>query len=435
MKCLACNDNIATGQGLKCRNRSCGKDYHYACLNITTAKYMGNKHDYDNLWCCPECANITIRRNRNDNTPVRSAQTLDETVQSTENKHNEILITNRQAELNESTMTIDDNLENSLLGDTINSSVPLEIPNVRPSASCTLPVTLEQISKLIEEKLQIQTNFLLSEMSSLKTTIHKEIVAAINSVKLEMKDQNDTISREQQKIKIDTDELKAKISKLETQNITLQSQIEYLQSNINKNRGDQCNKDWDSPKKLVLYGLEEYRYESEYELMERVMAVFKEIQNVDLYGFIEQIGWIGRTGNRKPLLIELISKRMTNYILRNNYLFKNTGLGISKYLDGESLEERKKLREILREARGNGKHAVIRDNVLYIAGKEYTPPLSRPRITHEETLEKLYLENITLDKKEKQIETITTSSQNSSKTNTLLENRWREKTSNNGNFR
>lgn len=77
---------------------------------------------------------------------------------------------------------------------------------------------------------------------------------------------------------------------------------------------------------------------------------------------------------------------MVKYILQNSRNFKNTGLTVSEVLDDKSLQERKKLREILKEERKNGKHAVIRNNKLYIDYKEYKLADTTPKAQNTNTL-------------------------------------------------
>lgn len=77
---------------------------------------------------------------------------------------------------------------------------------------------------------------------------------------------------------------------------------------------------------LVLYGLDELWYETEAELHDRVIDVFQSITRVDLTGYIEDLERIGQRGSRRPLKVELLSKRMTKYLLTHVTLFKNTGL-------------------------------------------------------------------------------------------------------------
>lgn len=131
------------------------------------------------------------------------------------------------------------------------------------------------------------------------------------------------------------------------------------------------NHQCDKQKKFVLYGLQETYDEDEYNLNYRIINVFKDLFNVDLTGYIEESTRIGKKGNRRPLIVELISKNMTKYILQNVAYLRNTGLYISEYLDENGRNNRKKAQEILRNARKNGRHAIIRNNKIIIDGKDY----------------------------------------------------------------
>jgi hypothetical protein len=53
--------------------------------------------------------------------------------------------------------------------------------------------------------------------------------------------------------------------------------------------------------------------------------------------------------------------------------FRHTGYALAEVLDSETLRTRQHLREVLRSARESGKHAIMRNNILYINGQEYTP--------------------------------------------------------------
>lgn len=120
--------------------------------------------------------------------------------------------------------------------------------------------------------------------------------------------------------------------------------------------------------------------------------MFRELMNININGFIESVKRMGRNGNRRPLMIELISKRMKKYVLENASCFRNTGYAIADILDSVALQNRKKIQEGLRIARKEGKHAVIRNNKLYINGKECVPagpslptPKSTPDISQRYT--------------------------------------------------
>ncbi|KAJ2940685.1 hypothetical protein O0L34_g14794 [Tuta absoluta] len=164
--------------------------------------------------------------------------------------------------------------------------------------------------------------------------------------------------------------LDKRIINLEKEKLLLERQITELQ-NSKEFIQPAMELDHERTKKFIIYGLEEHNKETEKDLHDRMIRVIGEIMNVNIIGYIENIARIGRKGYRRPIMVELISKRMTRYILENSSCFKNTGLAVSEYLDPQSLKERKKLRDILNEHRKMGRFAVIRNNKLYVDGREY----------------------------------------------------------------
>ncbi|KAH9634633.1 hypothetical protein HF086_009285, partial [Spodoptera exigua] len=103
----------------------------------------------------------------------------------------------------------------------------------------------------------------------------------------------------------------------------------------------------------------------------RISTMIQEICGINITGYVEEITRIGRKGHRRPVVpVEFLSKRLPKHLLQNHQLFQNTGISISEYLDKETFLKRKKLSQILTEARRNGHHAVIRNNKLLIDGKE-----------------------------------------------------------------
>ncbi|CAB3254134.1 unnamed protein product [Arctia plantaginis] len=154
------------------------------------------------------------------------------------------------------------------------------------------------------------------------------------------------------KLQIENENLKKEIKGLSTQT----SQPTYIpESNY---------------KKIVLYGLAEYYREPENLLFNRLEDLFRDIAQVDLSGYIEDTYRMGRnTSSNRPLVIELISKRMVKYLLKNSQCFQGTGLFIAEFLDNTARKERAQLREELFAARKKGLHAIIRNKQLYIEGK------------------------------------------------------------------
>lgn len=137
-------------------------------------------------------------------------------------------------------------------------------------------------------------------------------------------------------------------------------------------------------KKIVIYGFTEYYNEPEYELHNRLINMFYEILHVDLTGYIEETCRMGRNNNKtRPIVIELLSKKMTKYILENGNYFHGTGLYVSEFLSKDERKFRHILREEMMKARKNGQYAIIRNNKLYIDGKHV--PINEETCLHQNT--------------------------------------------------
>lgn len=368
IKCLACVKAIENLEQLYCTQ--CNGCYHYQCVNITSAFYRENQPKLKANWICPLCGIVTRRRRRNDNTPASPAGMKQD-----------------ECKLDDLNVSSDSDLSN-LLGDTcIISTAPIinvlradahvdcagESRNTPKSSEFqsqrTNTITLDDFRTILHEKLEINKKEMLFEFKSL---IQTEIKAAIENLKTEMIQRTNALSSEQKVIKKDLTNLGQKIISLESENSKLQEEIKCIQSQL-KNPTNIENKKTDSTcKKIVLHGLQELNGETEYDLLERLCHIFRDIMNVNLDGYVEELRRIGKRGNQRPLVIELISKQMTRYLLENRNFLLNTGLSITEYLDEQALKTRRNLINILREARRDGKHAVLRSNKLIINGVEYS---------------------------------------------------------------
>ncbi|XP_073942432.1 uncharacterized protein [Choristoneura fumiferana] len=371
IKCLACVKAVDKLEQLYCTQ--CNGCYHYQCVNITSAFYRENQPKLKTNWLCPSCGIVTRRRRRNDNTPASPAG-----------------MKQSEHESNDQNVSSDVDISN-LLGDTCLMSTPpkndsraavrvdydedsTNAPN--SSAFCgqrTITVTLDDFKSILHEKLEMNKEEMLFEFKSI---IQREIKVAIENLKTEMTQRTNALSNEQKVIKKDLTDLGQKIKILESENIKLQDEIKRIQSQL-KNPINNENQNNDSArKKIVLHGFQELYGESEYDLLERLSYMFRDIMNVNLDGYVEELRRIGKRGNQRPLIIELVNKQITRYLLDNRNFFLNTGLSITEYLDEKSLKTRRNLINILREARRDGKHAVLRNNRLIINGVEYTDPSS-----------------------------------------------------------
>lgn len=355
MNCVACDRKVTTSELLNCT--ACRGAFHYECLNMTKSHFEGHSNDLRRSWRCMQCQQIT-RRSRNDNTPVRRNFEHDTTTT-----------------MDDTDMSIDDHFaENrSVLGDTITAGTPTQKVTAKPTIINT-NCTLEQIGQLLDTKLEKNKQTTLSE---LKTAILSEINSAINKLKLELTQQTSMLTSEQTTIKEDIAKLNKKMKSIESECQKLKNQINDISEQLSLRSKPENSPD--CSKKLVLYGLNEYHHETEAELDDRIINLFGDILNINLQGYIEDLKRIGKKGPRRPIVIELISKRMTKYILQNTRYFRNTGFAVTEFLTGDALQERLMLRERYLDARKMGKRASLRGSKLFIDGKE----VGRASIPHQ----------------------------------------------------
>lgn len=296
--------------------------YHYACLNLSSTH---NLAEFKKSWQCPSCDNIT-RRRINDNTPIR-------------NRHS--------PDLNETDMSID-------------IQTPTKKNLIKSDSSI-----LETITKLLNDKLEENKHSILGEI---KNTIQTEILQSTERIFHELNIKTNKIMDEQILMNNQIDTLNKTIQQINNEKEKLQEEMRQMQNKILSINEDETKEKYETSKIFVLYGLTEYDRETENELHYRITKIFQDLLHIDLTGYIEEISRIGKKANRRPVIVELLSKKMTKYILQNGRCLKNTGLFVSEYLDRNELIRRRALQEKLRLARQNGHHAVIKNNKLFIDG-------------------------------------------------------------------
>lgn len=352
--CATCSKHVTIGHLINCT--TCHRSFHYTCVGIGKNYYLANRSVLDRTWICQDCTNVTRRAIINDDTPVRSL-----------NKNpvpagDQDMSTDEQSEQSQT----------SILGDTLNISSPKihKPPTTHPKPE----ITINQIEDLLDRKLNNIKSSLLSELISAMTTITS---AQITKLKLELQKTTTDLASEQENQKKDTEEINNRIIHLNIENIRLQKEIQNIQKSINDinkiaiHPSEKYTRYDNNDKKIVLYGLEEYRGENSQEVYERVVFAFQNILNIDIQGYVEELKRLGKKGHKRPLQIELLSKNLTRQILQNRKFFKNSGLAVSEVLGDESLKHRKKLVEIMIEARRQGQKATIINNKLIINGKEH----------------------------------------------------------------
>lgn len=391
--CAGCLQNVPGREFLTCM--LCKNIYDLECANVSNKRFYNTMTpEQKNAWKCQSCR-CKMPKTDNSNTPARPR---DQDLAPQTSGKNNVTIRNKRNAPSCSTFLNDSisSNESSILGDTIcqESQIRTDKPNIKfPLSKSTNKI--EEIETLLDKRLSEIKQSLLHD---LKTIIFSEISNSTSTLKTEILEITNTLYTEHNMLKQRLNKINNTLVSLEAENVKLHNQIKILNKriddlNTNSTPENIYTKEYESNKenckKIVLHGLDEYYWETEDELHNQIVNIFGEIMNINLAGYIEDLTRIGRKTNRRPLVIELLSKKMTKYLLRNKHIFRNTGLSISEFLDEDSIKIRRLLRPILLEARENGHHAVFSYNKLLINGKEYKQPC-KPIIKElEDTTQKL----------------------------------------------
>lgn len=289
----------------------------------------------------------------NTDTPVRSqSMILQQNI--TPNEDNNITI-RKPTKIR--TSHFETSFEESLLGDT------LQTPENNSGNQIQTELTLQNLSEMIMIRLKENNESIISD---LRSTIQMEINKAISKLTEDFEQKTNYLSKQNDQKKQEIEKVNTKIETLIRENEKLKQEILEIKYNSTPTTV-QCTES--NLKKIVVYDFAEYLTEPEPLLHDRLIHMFRDILQVDLTGYIENIYRVGKnTARTRPLIIELISKRMVKYILNNGHYFQETRISISEYLDENARKERQYLREEMMKARNKGLFAVIRNNKLYIEG-------------------------------------------------------------------
>lgn len=360
--CAGCLQKLPKKEFLTCV--LCKMPYDLECANVSSKRYYNTmSSEKKETWKCQGC-HCNLPKTDNTNTPIRPserelyAQSSSEKTNITIRKKSNI---NRISDIS--------NEEISLLGDTINNENS-SAPNLQLSEKI-----LDNLSEIIHLRLQ-ENN--ISIIKELKNTIQTEIHSAISKFREDMLQKTTELFKLNDTRKEEIETINIKIQSICEENEKLKKEMQTIENKINQenntNMGSQ-NVSEIKNKRIVIYGLPEYKNEPEAELYNRLLEVFYDILNIDLTGYIEDTYRLGRNYNiNRPLVVELLSKRMRTYLLEHKQYFKGTGLFISEFLDINEQKENKKMREEMFEARKKGYHAVIVNKKLYIDGKIVKKP-------------------------------------------------------------
>lgn len=351
--CAGCKQNVPNTDYLTCS--LCNSVYDLECANINNERFkIMIETESIETWKCLDCY-CKIPKRGNINTPIRP-QEHDSRPITSPPEINNVTIRRTIKPMNDTTSSLD----LSLLGDTIYA----QDEGKTPQSITQTELTLQNIGEMIMLRLKENNRSIITE---LQNTIQLELNKAILKLREDFERETNCLLRQNEERKMDIQHVNTEIENLKIENEKLKTEIESLKTRSNTSQTN-CTESYS--KKIVLYGFDEYYKEPVNNLHIRLINLFREFMNVDLMGYIEETYRIGkRSSKNRPLVIEILSKRMVSYLKENSNVFRGTRLFLSEFLDDEARRERKLLREEMLKARRKGLYAVIRDNQLFIDGK------------------------------------------------------------------
>ncbi|KAL0880965.1 hypothetical protein ABMA27_002125 [Loxostege sticticalis] len=365
MICSGCHQEVDRRQYLKCC--LCDQIYDLLCANVPEKRFYNTMDkDRKKSWRCPCCLCKQPKTN-NINSPVGPAEDPQNANITLRKRHLKLTIEDESFHEDVET-SMDENLinEKSLLGDTINSHI--QPSHQDPPRVPTL--TLEQISTLLDKKLERNENKIVELLKNeIRTLIQKEIQDSMSKLNSEVTQRLESVTNRHDQLSSEIEHLRKTIN-------TMKEEIEHLQTKFNSTTYKNDSTCTDNSKKIVFYGLDEHKWESKDQLHDRVINIICDYTNINLHGYVEGVTRLGRKGYRRPIVLELMSKKMTKLVLNSKRAFVRSGMAVTEFLDNDSLQKHNELRKLLYKARKEGHHAIIRNHKLIIDGQDYNNGLS-----------------------------------------------------------
>lgn len=219
--CNACAKHISVREQIECTK--CKANFHYQCVNISSSHFKTNRHELERGWVCPDCLRVT-RRPKHDETPIR----------------------NRQPAQNETATSNNDQLENSLLGETSNTTGSLSLPKSQLTgdsaeqssldsqclkSTSVSNISLDTLSTLLDTKLDTKLDIKLKiSQEALSSEIKSHVTATVDSLKQEFSGTTDFLASQLNDIKGEFVAVREKMKILEKENEFLKSEITALKA-------------------------------------------------------------------------------------------------------------------------------------------------------------------------------------------------------------
>ncbi|KAL0853095.1 hypothetical protein ABMA27_012865 [Loxostege sticticalis] len=303
IKCTACFVEITDGLFLTCS--LCEGKYDLLCVNVSEKIFYLMDRERKLYWKCPKCKS-NQRKLDNTDTPVRDQGDL-----CTE--RNNVTVRRKIT-------TVQNEGDSLLLDDTLPGGDTIE-------ATCSHNISEAILMELKQLRMQMSDQATKQEARDRELT---DTIKLMQTCILNITNQNTSLASELKTLRMTTENNAKRIDDLEKENLKLRQELnQTIQEKIYT---------------------DEKNTSTEYELHERVLNVFYDIAGVDLTGYIEEISRLGKRGNRRPLKIELLSKKITKHLISSVQYFKNTGLWLSTFLDEKGLQKRKQERDDYRKA-------------------------------------------------------------------------------------
>lgn len=352
--CAGCNQKILNKGSMICV--LCKSRYDLECANVSNVSFNTMNIENKKTWKCQTCR-CKMPKVDNSNTPIRQQYPEPAQIIHTPSEISNITMRKKSSNTKSNTASSEDL---SLLGDTIY----IDDRETAPQTDIQTGLTLNNLNEIIIQRLKENNKLIIAEI---KDTIQIEIKKAINQLREEVELKTNTLANQNAQIKEDIKQINLEIHNIQIENGRLKQEIKSLSTKTIP-PGIYCNEN--NTKKIVLYGFTDYHKQPEYDLHSRLIELFHDTMNVNLTGYIEDVYRIGKkTNNNRPLVIELLSKRMAKYVINNGPCFQGTRLSISEFLDDNARKARQLLREEMIKARKKGLYAIIRNNNLFIEGK------------------------------------------------------------------
>ena len=131
--------------------------------------------------------------------------------------------------------------------------------------------------------------------------------------------------------------------------------------------------EWESRNRnIVIFGLKGDVNESKLDTYNRVMDLFSEVLQVKFKEHqIDNLYWIGKRKQNRPLLIKFTNSLTKEYIMEKKGMFTGWKLRLEEDYSPEICEIRKKLMEYMWKERRSGKYAVLAKDKIRVNGKMF----------------------------------------------------------------